>query len=190
MFENPIFTTTHTSEAPEQRAFLDAAKRGIHYLATIRARRVFPEQDALEALAGLSGDLPANPSDPMDVIALLDELGSPGTVALGGGRYFGFVCGGTLPAARAAGVLACAWDQNAAMRILSPTAAELEATALRWIIGGSNPSTNRSAMSRIKLRVAASGNAAATSAHVPTNIPFMPRRGKFSRTSRTSSSRI
>ena len=134
MLKNQIVATPHSSEVLEQVAFLDAAKRGARYLETIRARRVFPGQDALTALTGLSGELPNNPSDAVEVIALLDEIGSPGTVALGGGRYFGFVCGGTLPAARAAGVLACAWDQNAAMRVLSPTATELEATALRWIV--------------------------------------------------------
>ena len=65
---------------------------------------------------------------------MLDEMGSPGTVALGGGRYFGFVCGGTVPASRAASVLAAAWDQNAAMRVLSPVAVTLEQVAIRWIV--------------------------------------------------------
>ena len=50
---------------------------------------------------------------PDPVIALLDEVGSPGTVAQVGGRFFGLVNGGAVPAALAARVLADTWDQNA-----------------------------------------------------------------------------
>jgi glutamate/tyrosine decarboxylase-like PLP-dependent enzyme len=69
----------------------------------------------------------------MQVIEKLDELGSPATVATTGGRYFGFVIGGTLPASLAANWLAGAWDQNAALRVMSPVAAELEEVVLRWV---------------------------------------------------------
>src|SRR5258705_5850602 len=50
-----------------------------------------------------------------------------------GGRYFGFVNGGMVPAALAANWLAAAWNQNAALRVMSPIAAELEEIVLRWI---------------------------------------------------------
>ena len=63
----------------------------------------------------------------------LDEIGSPGTVANAGGRFFGFVNGGSVPAALAANVLAAAWDQNAGLRVMSPVAAVLEDVALGWI---------------------------------------------------------
>jgi glutamate/tyrosine decarboxylase-like PLP-dependent enzyme len=78
--------------------------------------------------------MPKKGEDPWKVLALLDEVGSPGTVANAGGRYFGFVNGGALPAARAANVLAAAWDQNAAFRVMSPTAAALEEIALAWMV--------------------------------------------------------
>jgi glutamate/tyrosine decarboxylase-like PLP-dependent enzyme len=78
--------------------------------------------------------LPEGPSDPAKVIALLDEVGSPATVASAGRRYFGFVTGGALPATVAANMLAAAWDQNVGLRVMSPTGAKLEDVALRWLL--------------------------------------------------------
>jgi glutamate/tyrosine decarboxylase-like PLP-dependent enzyme len=85
------------------------------------------------ALEQLDEPLPLSPSDPSDVIAKLDEIGSAATVATTGGRYFGFVIGGMVPAALAANWLAAAWNQNAALRVMSPIAAELEEVVLRWV---------------------------------------------------------
>ena len=51
-------------------------------------------------------------------------------MATTGGRYFGFVIGGVLPAALAAKWLAVAWEKNAAMAVLSPVAARIEAIVL------------------------------------------------------------
>ncbi len=46
--------------------------------------------------------LPESETDPAEVIRLLSELGGPATMAISGGRFFGFVIGGCLPAAMAA----------------------------------------------------------------------------------------
>jgi glutamate/tyrosine decarboxylase-like PLP-dependent enzyme len=96
--------------------------------------RVAPRPQDIARLEGLGGPLPQSPSDPRDTLALLDDIGSPATVATTGGRYFGFVTGGALPAAVAANWLAGIWDQNAALSVMSPVAAKIEEIALAWII--------------------------------------------------------
>ena len=112
----------------------DAAARAIGYLDDVRVRRVFPDADAVEALSRFDEALPDGPTDPHEVLALLDEVGSPATVASAGGRYFGFVIGGALPATMAATWLAAAWDQCASLRPLSPVAQRLEAVSRRWLL--------------------------------------------------------
>ena len=67
------------------------------------------------------------------MLAELDEIGSPATMASAGGRFFGFVTGGSLPATVAANWLAAAWDQNAGFVVASPTNAALENISLRWM---------------------------------------------------------
>jgi glutamate/tyrosine decarboxylase-like PLP-dependent enzyme len=110
-----------------------AAERARRYVEQVGERRVAPAEKDLAALAKFHEPFPAQPSDPRDVVKLLDDLGSPATVASTGRRYFGFVVGGVLPAAMGANWLAGAWDQNAGLRVMSPVAAELENVALRWI---------------------------------------------------------
>jgi glutamate/tyrosine decarboxylase-like PLP-dependent enzyme len=110
-----------------------AARRAIGYLQTVGSRRVGPAGDDVEKLAAFSRILPDPPADPYTVLDELDRIGSPGTVASAGGRFFGFVNGGALPASVAATWLASAWDQNAALRVMSPTAAALEDAALEWV---------------------------------------------------------
>ena len=110
----------------------DVARRATTYLTDARDRRVAPEPSSIDALSELGGPLPASSADPRDVIALLDRVGSPATVATTGGRFYGFVNGGAVPASVAASWLAAAWDQNAALRVMSPVASACEDIALAW----------------------------------------------------------
>src|SRR6202521_119641 len=128
--EPPLAETVQS----DAHKFLEpTAERGIRYVDGIRNRRVSPAEADVAALHEFHEAFSDTPSDSREVIAKLDEIGSPATVAATGGRYFGFVNGGMLPAALAANWLAAAWNQNAGLRVMSPIAAELEEVVLRWV---------------------------------------------------------
>ncbi|MDP8958374.1 MAG: aminotransferase class V-fold PLP-dependent enzyme, partial [Actinomycetota bacterium] len=110
----------------------DVAARAADYLEVIDDRPVHPGR--VVDLDRLDGPLPDGPTDPAGVVALLHEVGGRATVSSAGGRYFGFVTGGALPAALAANWLAGAWDQNAALSVMSPAASRLEEVSLRWVV--------------------------------------------------------
>jgi glutamate/tyrosine decarboxylase-like PLP-dependent enzyme len=114
-------------------ALLAAEERSRSYLRDLAHRRVFPSDSALAALSYFREPFPEMPSPPTELIRMLDEFASPATVATTGGRYFGFVIGGTLPAALAASRLVNTWNQNLALRVMSPAAAEIEDLVLRWV---------------------------------------------------------
>ena len=57
----------------------------------------------------------------------------PGVVAMPSGRYFGFVIGGSVPAALAADWLTSAWDQNAGLYVGGPSASVAEEVAGEWL---------------------------------------------------------
>lgn len=129
-----FFPQDPSMKRDRQDLLAEAARRAGRYLDGSDTRPVFPTPEALDGLAAFDEALPEEPQDPLQTLALLDDAGSPATVVSTGGRYFGFVFGGTLPATLAANWLAGAWDQNACMVAASPTAAKLEQVALGWLL--------------------------------------------------------
>jgi glutamate/tyrosine decarboxylase-like PLP-dependent enzyme len=110
-----------------------AAEVARSYARSIADRRVAPTGKDLDHLKKFQEPFPNTPSEPLHVLRMLDEVGSPATVATTGGRYFGFVTGGSVPASLAANWLAAAWDQNSGLRVMSPIGAELEEVVLGWV---------------------------------------------------------
>lgn len=104
------------------------------YLQQAQGRNVAPTADAQTALSAFREPLPDGPGDAAAILDMLHEVGSPGTVAQTGGRFFGLVNGSVVPAALAARMLADAWDQNAVLYPVSPTNAVLEETCQAWLI--------------------------------------------------------
>jgi glutamate/tyrosine decarboxylase-like PLP-dependent enzyme len=111
-----------------------AAGHACNYLRDIRQRNVNVTQEALDRLPALGGRLAAKGENPQAILRLLDEIGSPATMATMGGRFFGGVIGGSLPVAVGAHWMADAWDQNACLFDLSPISAYLEDVVLRWLV--------------------------------------------------------
>jgi glutamate/tyrosine decarboxylase-like PLP-dependent enzyme len=112
----------------------DSAARAIAYLEGIDDRKVAPDPNAVAALRSLDHPLQDEQIDPREVIRILDEDCSPATLASTGGRFFGYVIGGTLPVTVAANWLASAWDQNSGLYLPTPATAYTEQVALNWLI--------------------------------------------------------
>ena len=118
----------------EQTLMRAADLRAATYLESVSTRRVFPDADAIAALAAFAEPLSAAGQGAQSTLTMLDDLGSPGTVASNGPNYFGFVIGASLPAAAAAERLLLAWDQCASAQLNSPTAAMIEKVATGWLL--------------------------------------------------------
>lgn len=99
-----------------------------------RARSVEPPLNAMTALAQLSDKLSPEGRTAEQVVAELGSIGGSATHTCSGGRYFGFVTGGTLPAALAADWLVSTWDQNSWNDLTSPAAVHFEGLAVKWLL--------------------------------------------------------
>jgi glutamate/tyrosine decarboxylase-like PLP-dependent enzyme len=104
------------------------------FLGSLQDRRVGGPVDLAGLRAALGGPLPETGTDPLRVVESLAIAADPGLVASAGPRYFGFVIGGSLPAALATDWLTSTWDQNAGLYVISPAAAVAEEVAADWLV--------------------------------------------------------
>jgi glutamate/tyrosine decarboxylase-like PLP-dependent enzyme len=120
-------------EINQKNIFEKAVNYAYNYMDNIPNRNVYPTEKAINELSIFDEPLPEHPSSADEVLLLLNEYGSPATVAQTGGKYFGFVCGGAVPVSLAAKWLADVWDQNAAVYVMSPIASKLEKICEEWL---------------------------------------------------------
>ncbi|MGI9251533.1 MAG: pyridoxal phosphate-dependent decarboxylase family protein [Pseudohongiellaceae bacterium] len=134
--------TQNTDDSSQKRAFQDLADGEVFekardaagdYMAGVMGQRVYPDEQGMAGLVAFDEALPEGGGDAGEIVEQLHRVGSPGTVASLGGRYFGFVTGSALPVSLAARWLADVWDQNSAIYRVSPTSAVLEEVCERWL---------------------------------------------------------
>jgi glutamate/tyrosine decarboxylase-like PLP-dependent enzyme len=104
------------------------------FVESLDERSVFPEVDVDELRRTLGGPLPDAPTPSRQVIAELARAAEPGITGMPSGRWFGFVLGGSVPAALAADWLTSAWDQNAGLFGPAPAAGVVEEVAGEWLL--------------------------------------------------------
>jgi glutamate/tyrosine decarboxylase-like PLP-dependent enzyme len=115
-------------------ALAAATERARAWLESLADRDIPPSVTADEVADVLGGPLPEGPSAPAEVVELLARGVEPGLMAMGSGRFYGWVIGGTLPAALAADWLVSTWDQNTVLRWATPGTAGAEAVAGSWLV--------------------------------------------------------
>jgi glutamate/tyrosine decarboxylase-like PLP-dependent enzyme len=127
-------TPTERTQTALRSLLNDATAHATGFLEELPERRVAPTATAEELRKGLGGSLPDSPRDPRRVVAELAKAVEPGLMATAGGRFFGFVIGGNLPAALAADWLTSAWDQNAGLYVAAPAASVVEEVCGAWLV--------------------------------------------------------
>lgn len=103
------------------------------YMNNLQEMEVSPSESSLSELKLFDEPMPDAPCSANDVLSLLHNHGSINTVAQTGGKYFGFVCGGSLPVSLATKWITDVWDQNSALYVLSPIASKMEEICEKWI---------------------------------------------------------
>jgi glutamate/tyrosine decarboxylase-like PLP-dependent enzyme len=120
---------------PDRRVLLhQTADLAADFLEGLDRRPVHATASHDELLAAFDGALPERGEAPGEIVSELAAIADPGLIASAGPRYFGFVIGGSLPSALAADWLTSAWDNNAGLYAIGPSASVAEEVAGRWLI--------------------------------------------------------
>lgn len=126
--QNKMFEDMASKEIFEQ-----AKNYAFNYADKALERHVFPSDQALQNLERFDEALPTASGDAAAILQQLHTHGSPATVSQIGGRYFGLVNGGVIPASLAARWLSDFWDQNTPLYLSSPIASKLEEVTEGWL---------------------------------------------------------
>lgn len=123
-----------TQELAERTLLEQAKQYSFAYFDAVSDMDAVPSADQLRDLSIFDEPMPSASQSPESILSLLQSNGLPNISGQGGGRYFGFVNGGILPVSLAARWMSDAWDQNAALNVMSPLAAKLEEVCERWLV--------------------------------------------------------
>ena len=119
----------------DRRALLrQTADLAADFLGGVDRRTVRATATHDELLEAFGGPLPDRGEAAGEIVSHLASIADPGLIASAGPRYFGFVIGGSLPAALAADWLTSAWDQNAGLYAIGPSASVAEEVAATWLV--------------------------------------------------------
>jgi glutamate/tyrosine decarboxylase-like PLP-dependent enzyme len=120
---------------PDQRALLhQTADLAADFLDSLASRPIGAAASHAALIESFGGPLPTRGEAPGEVVDDLARLADPGLIASAGPRYFGFVIGGSLPSALAADWLTSAWDNNAGLYAIGPSASVAEEVAAGWLV--------------------------------------------------------
>jgi glutamate/tyrosine decarboxylase-like PLP-dependent enzyme len=109
------------------------ARHSAAFVDSLETRPVAPPAGLDELREALGRPLPDGPTAAEQVVDELVRDAGAGILASGSGRFFGWVIGGSLPAALAADWLTAAWDQNAASYACGPAEAVVEEVCGAWL---------------------------------------------------------
>jgi glutamate/tyrosine decarboxylase-like PLP-dependent enzyme len=109
------------------------AKEAIAYLQELDSLPVAARLSLTELRAALQKELNDDRIPAQKVLTELIADTKGGLNNSTGGRFFGWVIGGNLPASLAADWMTSTWDQNAALYAVSPAAAVVEETVGAWV---------------------------------------------------------
>ncbi|NNE36021.1 MAG: aspartate aminotransferase family protein [Rhodothermales bacterium] len=112
----------------------ETLEHALAYLDSLPQSSVAATSTLDELRQRLDKALPEHTSDPDTVIAQLVADVDGGLHDSAGGRFFGWVIGGALPAALAADWMTSAWDQNSGMFAVAPAASVVEEVCGRWLL--------------------------------------------------------
>src|SRR3954467_2472661 len=119
---------------PRYEVLDDAARLAREFIASLPERPVGERATLQELRARLGRELTDRGEDPRSVLADLARDADPGLIASAGPRFFGFVIGGSLPAAGGGGWLPSAWDQNCGGYVAAPALSVVEEVAAAWVL--------------------------------------------------------